>query len=225
MLERTRRKLLRPFVNEYLRITPGTALTRGPLTWDYFGCAARTAIDWRHAERFTRAHHESWAELEALNLAWHKRADFVTPLRRENFRNEWNIHVACWAAHNAMKLDGDFVECGVGAGIFSRCIMRWLDFNGIKRTFWLADRWAPGDTSSFIEDFDTVKNLFAPYRNAHHVRGLIPDSLPRVEADKVAYLYLDLNAATPEIAAAEYFWPRMVPGAMMVLDDFGFLGH
>jgi hypothetical protein len=172
------------------------------------------------------AHDESWSELEALNLAWHKRADFVTPLRRESFRNEWSVHVACWAGENAAKLDGDFIECGVGAGIFSRCIMRYLNFNGTTRAFWLADRWAPGPGgTSFIEDFGTVKKLFAPYRNARLIRGLVPDTLPLIEAEKVAYLYLDLNVAAPEIAAAEHFWPRMVPGAMMVLDDFGFIGH
>lgn len=225
MLENARRKLLRPFVDEYLRITPGTVLTDGPFTWDHHGMAARTSAHWSENPRFENAHDESWSELEALDLCWRKRADLITPIRRENFRNEWNIHVACWAAENAMKLDGDFIECGVGTGIFSRCVMRYLNFNETNRVFWLADRWAPGETASFLEDFATVEKLFKPYRNARLVRGPIPDTLPRIEAGNVAYLYIDMNSAEPEIAAAEHFWPRMVPGAMMVLDDFGFLDH
>jgi hypothetical protein len=36
---------------------------------------------------------------------------------------------------------------------------------------------------------------------------------------------MDMNAREPEIAAAEYVWPRMIPGAAMVLDDYGFPRH
>jgi O-methyltransferase len=45
-----------------------------------------------------------------------------------------------------------------------------------------------------------------------------------VTSDKIAFLHLDLNSAGPEIAAAEYFWDKMVPGAIMLLDDFGYGG-
>ncbi len=34
-----------------------------------------------------------------------------------------------------------------------------------------------------------------------------------------------MNCAPPEIAAAEYFWDRLVPGAEIVLDDYGWQKH
>lgn len=34
-----------------------------------------------------------------------------------------------------------------------------------------------------------------------------------------------MNCAAPEIAAAEYFWDRMSPSAVMLLDDYGFVSY
>jgi hypothetical protein len=34
-----------------------------------------------------------------------------------------------------------------------------------------------------------------------------------------------MNCAAPEIAAAEYFWDKLVPGAVIVLDDYGWKIH
>ena len=38
-------------------------------------------------------------------------------------------------------------------------------------------------------------------------------------------MIFDMNCVQPEIAAAEYFWERLVPGAVMLLDDYGHAGH
>jgi O-methyltransferase len=46
--------------------------------------------------------------------------------------------------------------------------------------------------------------------------------LPEVAAERVCYLSIDLNCVGPSIEAAERFWPLMSPGAVMVLDDYGF---
>ena len=40
-------------------------------------------------------------------------------------------------------------------------------------------------------------------------------------AAKIAFLSIDMNCVEPEIAAAQYFWDRMVPGGAMLLDDYG----
>jgi hypothetical protein len=36
---------------------------------------------------------------------------------------------------------------------------------------------------------------------------------------------MDMNVAEAEIAAAEFIWPKMVPGAFMLLDDYGWQSH
>jgi hypothetical protein len=46
-----------------------------------------------------------------------------------------------------------------------------------------------------------------------------------VDTENVAFLSIDMNAREPEIAAAEFFWDRLVHGAAMVLDDYGWRKH
>ena len=38
---------------------------------------------------------------------------------------------------------------------------------------------------------------------------------------RVCYLSIDMNCVGPEIAAAEFFWDRLVSGAVVLLDDYG----
>ena len=34
-----------------------------------------------------------------------------------------------------------------------------------------------------------------------------------------------MNITEPEIEAANYFWDKMVPGGVIILDDYGFTAH
>ena len=53
--------------------------------------------------------------------------------------NRWIVHIALWAATQAARLPGDFVECGVDTGMMSLAICDWLDFNRLDKDFWLFD--------------------------------------------------------------------------------------
>jgi O-methyltransferase len=150
----------------------------------------------------------------------------------------WRYHVILWAAWRAARLDGDFVECGVNRGGFSRAIVDYLDFGGLDKTFYLMDTFnglveqyitqeerAKGVSresyAKYAECFDDVQDAFRPFPNVVLVRGPIPDTLPQVTPPKVSYLSIDMNVVIPEIAAAEHFWERLVRGAVMILDDYG----
>lgn len=151
----------------------------------------------------------------------------------------WRAYVACWAASHAAHLPGDFVECGVNRGGLSRAVAHYVDLERLNKRFYLLDtfagipaesispeEWAlgrrPGSwtPTSYGECYDDVKRTFSGYDNVILVRGVIPDTLPLVEATQVCYLSIDLNCAAPEIAAAEHFWPRMVSGGVILLDDY-----
>jgi hypothetical protein len=152
-------------------------------------------------------------------------------------RIEWRVHVACWAGTHAAQLPGDFVECGVNTGIFSLAICDYIDFNATGKSFWLFDTFngIPDDHISdrerqfgrhlenalFPECYEQAKANFAAFPKARLVRGIVPQSLNTVDIDRVAYLSLDLNVAYPERAAIEHFWPKLVPGAIVLLDDYG----
>ncbi len=156
--------------------------------------------------------------------------------------HEWRVYLACWAASHALHLEGDFVECGVCTGITSLTICRYLDWNASGRRFWLLDTYTgipeaqmlptevdhlrQFNTLYYAKDFfETTKRNFAPYPGVTLVRGRIPETLPQVTSQRIAYLHIDLNVAAPEAAAAEYFWPRLSPGAVLLLDDYAFAAH
>ena len=40
---------------------------------------------------------------------------------------EWRVHVACWSASHALRIEGDFVECGVNTGMMSLAICQYVD--------------------------------------------------------------------------------------------------
>lgn len=153
----------------------------------------------------------------------------------------WRTYVACWAAQKALGLEGDFVECGVNRGGMSRAICHYVDFEKVPKLFWLLDTYhglsdelineeerGQGRTNSkayYTECYGAVCETFKPYPNVRVVQGIIPASLTQVTAEKVSYLSIDMNCVAPEIAAAEFFWDKLVSGAVMVLDDYGFELH
>ncbi|HXB21424.1 MAG TPA: TylF/MycF/NovP-related O-methyltransferase, partial [Candidatus Solibacter sp.] len=66
---------------------------------------------------------------------------------------------------------------------------------------------------------DVVKT-FAPYPGARIVRGMVPDTLSAIDAERISYLSIDMNCAEPEIEAVRRLWPRMISGAIVLLDDY-----
>ncbi len=98
------------------------------LDYSYDAMGLRTfgkSTEFLRDERFLRAHARGWA------CAGRKRRH-IDDIR-------WNMHVALWAASQAARLPGDFVECGVDNGMLSVGICEWLDFNRMDRDFWLFD--------------------------------------------------------------------------------------
>lgn len=153
----------------------------------------------------------------------------------------WRCYVNAWAATHATKLKGDLIECGVYLGFTSRLLCSMIDIDSTGKRFHLVDSYEGLDCENLTEAERKVgmatKNLhfhdllpgvekaFAKFKGARIVKGYVPQILPEVDAEAVAYLHIDMNYVHPEIAAAEYFWERMVPGAVIVLDDYGFRKH
>jgi len=150
----------------------------------------------------------------------------------------WRSHVVQWAAHHAIRLEGDFVECGVNRAFLSMSAMTAVDFRQTTgRRFYLFDTYCglvPEQVSTddkaafrnvYSDTYDFVKETFRDWSNVTVVRGIVPESLSTVTIGQVAYLSIDMNCVKPEIDAMEYFWPRMVPGGVIILDDYGFPGH
>lgn len=160
--------------------------------------------------------------------------------RDYNFR--WRVHTALWAARQAMRLEGDFVECGVNKGFLSSAVMHYLNWNSLNRDFYLMDTFCGLDEKELNERelaaglmekskqqypdcYAEAQANFREFKNVIFVKGTIPKTLKEVTTPKIAYLSIDMNCAGPEIAAIEYFWPKLVLGAVVVLDDYAYDSH
>lgn len=206
----------------------GRMLVQGPLAYNQDGLATRHNADFVRDPRF-----EAACRVGLENA-------------RPGTQVEWRVHVALWCATQAMQLPGDFVECGVHTGILSGAVMTWLDFaRHADRRFFLFDTWqgippeqiseeekrfGVADMNRKYQDGDAiyagVAKKFSRWPNAVVVRGRVPDSLAAMaRSEKVAYASIDMNVASAEMAAAEFLWPRLVPGAFMLLDDYGWAAH
>jgi O-methyltransferase len=50
--------------------------------------------------------------------------------------------------------------------------------------------------------------------------GRVPETLSAVEAERFAFVLLDLDLYPPTVAAIEFFYPRLVPGGFLFLHDY-----
>jgi hypothetical protein len=209
-----------------LNLMPGVPwqLIPGPLTYNQDGLATVINCDFLNDARFQEAY-----RLGEQTGSW------------KDAKIHWRIHVLCWAADKASRLEGDFVECGVNRGGFSRAVMHFVDFPRLGKTFYLLDTFR-GLEDRLVSDAERKRGIGAgkwfQYQDCYEavcktfeglpvviVRGVVPETLPQVKAAKVCYLSIDMNCVAPEIAAAEYFWDKLVPGSVTIVDDYGWGGH
>lgn len=69
--------------------------------------------------------------------------------------------------------------------------------------------------------YEQVRQRFSDIDNISVVQGMIPEVLHKTAPEKVAFMHLDLNGPAAEVAALEFFFDRLVPGAILILDDYG----
>jgi len=192
-------------------------LAPGPLNYNADGLACSTNCDFLRDERFIRAY-----EFGKSTGSW---ADYDV---------RWRAYVVCWAADHVRNLPGDFVECGVNRGGYSRTVIDYVDFPSLPKKFYLLDTFqglandcisdaerARGiEAGGYEECYEKVVETFKGF-NVEIIRGVVPYTLANVKTEQVCYLSIDMNCAGPEIAAAEFFWDKLVSGAVVVLDDYG----
>ena len=157
----------------------------------------------------------------------------------KNYDIQWRIHVLCWAAKHAMKLAGDFVDCGVHTGIFARAIINYVDFQKSDKKYYLLDTFDGLDakyssaqemerntTMGYDSEdsnilFSDVVSTFKSFKTKI-IKGSIPETLLQVDTEQVAFLSIDMNCVYPEVSALNFFWDKLVSGGIIVLDDYGY---
>lgn len=174
---------------------------------------------------FITRHYVGWMSEEPFTAAMGAAFSDVPP---QPFHKHlgWRVHIATWAASQAIsQAPGALVECGVWYGFLSRAICDYVDIDATGRDFYLVDMWG-GQVDrheGYPEDiYADVSSRFAPYSRVQLVRGRVPTVLDQLrDVDSIAYLSLDMNDGDADVAALEWAWDRLSPGAIVYFDDWG----
>jgi len=164
-----------------------------------------------------------------------------------DYRWHWRVHIGLWAARTAMQIEGDFIEFGANRGFMSSAIMADLDWNALNRRFILLDTFSGLDDrfvtdaekaigvmdrnarelarGFYTTDVESVRRNFQEWKNVEIIAGAVPTTLDQITGDRFAFVHIDMNCSPPEVAALRHMWPRLTPGALILLDDYAYNGY
>jgi len=133
-----------------------------------------------------------------------------------------------------LALDGDIFEAGVGSGGSARLILDCLLRQKVRKTLWLFDTFEGYQKIDCKQDgahvqidqcrgksYEEVERLLANQIVAVKlIKGLIPATLGEAKTNKICFAHIDVNLYEPTLAATEFCLQRLVPGGIMVFDDY-----
>jgi O-methyltransferase len=152
-----------------------------------------------------------------------------------------------WSLYEAVRyivltgIQGDFVECGVFFGGASMLIAKTLlSLEDVSRELWLYDSFegfvgkqAPDDVTWYGDSINSVLNDFYsislanmnsvgyPLDRIRLVKGDIEETSLDGPLRDIALLRLDTDTYHSTKAELEQFYPRLVRGGVVIIDDYG----
>jgi len=149
--------------------------------------------------------------------------------RTRTLLTEASAHMLFSLARHASRLDGLMAEVGVYRGGTARILahvardaqrrLHLFDtFEGMPETDLDHDLHTKGDFSDtslasvrhFLEEFDCIE--------LHP--GIFPETARDLEAASFSLVHVDVDIFQSVAACCEFFYPRMVPGGVIVFDDY-----
>jgi len=136
-------------------------------------------------------------------------------------------------ARQAAHLPGDFAECGVYKGGTALMLARILkdgtnqalylfdSFKGLPKATREEERWFSEGEFCF-ESVEAIRELLSEFKSVHIRPGWIPDTFEDLENTHYAFVHLDVDLYQPTLDCCRYFYPRLVPGGVLLFDEYGF---
>jgi hypothetical protein len=138
-----------------------------------------------------------------------------------------------FAAH-ATHLKGQFAECGVyrGATAFliadeirksggDRKLHLFDSFQGMPETDPSRDTLRRGDLGDV--DLTDIQEFLKPFPFIEFHPGFIPGTFGSVQRDRFAFVNIDVDLYQSTLDCLTFFYEQIVPGGIIVCDDYGFL--
>jgi O-methyltransferase len=176
------------------------------------------------------------SRLEMLALSFHKDWDKLKVLRRarrerRSLVTNQEMFILHSLALGLRGLDGDFAEVGLYQGSTAKVI---CEAKGDK-AFHLCDTFEglpePNESEKSIEkkgrfacSLESIQKYLGGYPNLSYHKGFCPESVRGVlDNHRFALVHLDVDLYESTKQCIEYFWPRLVPGGVLISHDYSIL--
>jgi O-methyltransferase len=174
---------------------------------------------------------------QPLYTPWEGHPEFEATygeVERHTLVSRDRCYVLMKTLQQALRLEGDVVECGVFRGGTALLSARTIQQRGAAgRKLHLFDSFAgmPTTTDGLDrfqqEDFANttaaaVAQLLAPFPFAELHVGFIPRTFQGLALEQVAWAHVDVDVYQSVRDCIDFLYPRLVPGGFLVFDDYGF---
>ena len=128
------------------------------------------------------------------------------------------------------QLPGAMAEVGVYQGVSAKLIceakgereLHLFDtFEGLPdKSGTDVPRYKP---SQYLCSLESVQEYLKGYPNVHFYKGLFPESATGLEEMKFRFVHIDVDLYESTKGCLEWFYPRLLPGAILVSHDYSLL--
>lgn len=177
------------------------------------------------------------AKLSEFGRSFYRDAAFLADYERfdrENYRSFDRKFAMKELLKLALPLEGDAAECGTFRGASAFLIAKALVAGKTGKTLHLfdsfaglptpgqgdGDYWSPGALACSLAAVRA--NLASVAEVIEFHPGWIPEKFDEVAERRFCFVHLDVDLFQPTRDALAFFYPRLVDGAVLVCDDYGF---
>lgn len=176
-----------------------------------------------------------WSKLQMPALRSRKDPKVVALLdeiykQRRSLLSAWEQYLIYSLAKSIAKMPGTIAEVGVFRGGSAKLI---CEAKGDK-PFYLFDTFeglppaSEADRGIHRENqytcrLDDVQGYLSAYPNLSYFKGIFPQSTATTPEQKYCFVHMDVDLYEGTKACLEYFYPRMVPGGIMISHDYSLL--
>ncbi|PCI42181.1 MAG: hypothetical protein COB46_01325 [Rhodospirillaceae bacterium] len=188
-----------------------------------------------------------WPDSGNMKL-YEETIQFVGGKETDNLSKKMRFEIMMQLLEKTLQNNTEFdvVECGCWNGHSTRTSATLMQQNGFTGKFHVFDSFEGGlsefterdrdeksagnesqenDVRAYFESsFDAVKERLKEFNFVHFYKGWIPDRFDEVADRKFSFVNIDVDMYDPIMDSLKFFYPRLVDGGCIYLDDYNYAG-
>ena len=155
----------------------------------------------------------------------------------------WRHFIVYWSALSAAKATQanrkNLVEAGTCDGLTAYFAMQAFRSTGVEFKCFMYDSWEAMKSQDLLESERSKAGMYSYLRLETTIqnlqefsdltvfnKGYIPDSFSDSDnPEDIVWLHVDLNAATPTRDSLDFFYHKLLPGGIILFDDYASHDH